>query len=137
MDIDRSLVKRVSFSYARRFSLLPLRAEGDTVVVAAAHPEDFQPIDDLRLLLNAPVRAVFMDEKELLDLINKVYHEAATDEDATFVLEEVSDVAETKDLLESSADDAPAVRLLNSLLSRGLQRRASDIHFEPLARGSK
>jgi general secretion pathway protein E len=136
-DIDRSLLKHVSFSYAKRFSLLPIRTEGDTVVVASSHPDDFQPIDDLRHILNAPVRAMFMDERELLDLINKVYHEAASDEHATFVIDDVSAVEESKDLLEWSDDEAPAVRLVNALLSRGLQKRASDIHFEPLATEAK
>ena len=135
-DIDRSLIKRVPFSYAKRFSLLPIRTEGNAVVVASSHPEDFPPIDDVGLVLNAPIRAVFMEEQELLDLINKVYHEAATEEDGMIVIEEVSDVEETKDLLESS-DEAPVVKLVNSLLSRGLQKRASDIHFEPLAREAK
>jgi general secretion pathway protein E len=137
LDIDRSLIKRVPFSYAKRFSLLPIRTEGNAVVVASSHPEDFPPIDDVGLVLNAPIRAVFMEEQELLDLINKVYHEAATEEeDGMIVIEEVSDVEETKDLLESS-DEAPVVKLVNSLLSRGLQKRASDIHFEPLAREAK
>ena len=117
--------------------MLPIRTEGDTVVVASSHLEDFQPIDDLRLVLNAPVRAVFMEERELLDLINRVYHEAVTDGDGTFVIEDVSDVEPTRDLLESSDDEAPAVRLVNSLLSRGLQKRASDIHVEPLATEAK
>jgi general secretion pathway protein E len=135
-DLASSLIRPVPFSYAKRFSLLPLRREGDTVIVASSRPGDFSPIDDLRLLLNAPIRVVFMEQKELLDLINKVYHEAATEGDRVVVIEKDANVDETKDLLDSS-DEAPVVRLVNALLSRGLQQRASDIHVEPLARDAK
>jgi general secretion pathway protein E len=135
-DIDRSLIKNLPFSYAKRFSLLPIRREGGAVIVVTSRPEDFQPIDDLRVLLDSPVKPLFMEEKELLDLVNRVYHEAATEGEGTMVIEEVSESEEAKDLLES-ADDAPVVRMVNSLLTKGLQKRASDIHFEPFERDAR
>ncbi|MDO8445487.1 MAG: type II secretion system ATPase GspE [Deltaproteobacteria bacterium] len=135
-DIDRSLIKNLPFSYAKRYSLLPVRKEDGTIVVASSKPEDFQPIDDLRVLLNSPVKVIFMEEKVLLDLINRVYHEAANVDAGTMVIEELQELEETKDLLES-ADEAPVVRMVNSLLSKGLQKRASDIHFEPFERDAR
>ena len=135
-EIDKTLIRQLPFSYAKRFSLLPIKKEGNAVVVASSRPEDFQPIDDLRILLNSPVKSVFMEEKELLDLINRVYHETAHEDEGAMVIEEVSETEETRDLLES-ADEAPVVRLVNSLLSRGLQKRASDIHFEPFERDAR
>ncbi len=135
-DIDSTLIRHLPFSYAKRFSLLPVRREDGAVIVASSRPDDFQPIDDLRHLLNSPVRPVFMEEKSLLDLINRVYHEAANREEGTMVIEDVSEVEETRDLLESD-DEAPVVRLVNALLSKGLQKRASDIHFEPFEKDAR
>jgi len=135
-DIDSTLIRHLPFSYAKRFSLLPVRKEDGAVIVASSRPDDFQPIDDLRHLLNSPVRPVFMEEKALLDLINRVYHEAANSEEGTMVIEDVSEVEETRDLLESD-DEAPVVRLVNTLLSKGLQKRASDIHFEPFEKDAR
>lgn len=134
-DIDKSLIKQLPFSYAKRFSLLPLRKEGGSLVVATSHPDEFQPIDDLRLMFNLPLKAVFMEEKTLLDLINRVYHESATEE-GSMVIEDVSAIEDTRDLLDS-ADEAPVVRLVNSLLTKGLQKRASDIHFEPFEKDAR
>src|SRR4030067_1320685 len=90
-EIDSTLIRHLPFSYAKRFSLLPLRREDGAVIVASSRPDEFQPIDDLRHLLNSPVSPVFMEEKALLDLINRVYHEAATNEEGTMVIEGVSD----------------------------------------------
>lgn len=135
-EIDKSLIRQLPFSYAKRFLLLPLRREEGDVIVASSKPEDYQPFDDLRILLNAAVKPVYLEEKELLDLINRVYHEASTEGEGAMVIEEVAESEETKDLLES-ADEAPVVRLVNSLLSKGLQRRASDIHFEPFERDAR
>lgn len=135
-DIDKSLIRYLPFSYAKRFSLLPIRRENGTIIVASSKPEEFQPIDDLRLLLNSTVRIVFMEENTLLDLINRVYHEISTEEEGVITIEDVSAREETRDILESS-DEAPVVRLVNSLLSKGLQKRASDIHFEPFERDTR
>lgn len=77
-----------------------------------------------------------MEEKSLLELINRVYHEAANADEGTMVIEDLSEIEETRDLLES-ADEAPVVRLVNALLSKGLQKRASDIHFEPFEKDAK
>ena len=109
-DIDSSLIRHLPFSYAKRFFLLPVRKEDGAVIVASSRPDEFQPIDDLRHLLNSPVRPVFMEEKALLDLINRVYHEAANSEEGTMVIEDASEVEETRDLLESD-DEAPVVGL--------------------------
>ena len=135
-NIDRSLVKLVPFSYARRFLLLPVRRENGAVIVASSRPDDFQPIDDLRPILNSPVRAVYVEEGILRELINSAYHEVAYGEEGTTAIAEISETEETKDLLESS-DEAPVVRIVNSLLSKGLQKRASDIHFEPFEKEGK
>ena len=69
-EIDSTLIRHLPFSYAKRFSLLPVRKEDGAVIVASSRPDEFQPIDDLRHLLNSPVRPVFMEEKALLDLIH-------------------------------------------------------------------
>src|SRR3972149_8378724 len=120
-EIDSTLIRRLPFSYAKRFSLLPVRREDGAVIVASSRPDEFQPIDLLRHLLNSPVRPVFMEEKALLDLINRVYHEAATSEEGTMVIEDVSEVEETRDLLESD-DEAPVVGVVNDFLSQCLEK---------------
>ena len=45
---------------------------------------------------------------------------------------EAGDLEETKDLLESSDDEKPIIRLVNSVLARAVKERASDIHIEPM-----
>src|SRR6185437_6559007 len=47
---------------------------------------------------------------------------------------EGDDITEVTDILESSDDEAPIIRLVNSLLSRAVKERASDIHIEPYER---
>ena len=71
----------------------------------------------------------------LKNCINKIYEKA---QDASKkVIAELSaegsseDLEEAKDLLEASDDEKPIIRLVNSLLSRAVKEKASDIHIEP------
>ena len=143
-QIDHELIKKVPISFARRYRILPLRYEEDAVIVATTDPLETVALDDLRLLLGKPVRSVLTTGLALLACLNRVYDEAASPVGAEQVMEDIAaaenldqlahELDEPQDLLDAT-DEAPIIRLVNSVLFQAVRQRASDIHFESFERG--
>ncbi len=138
VEIDPELIKKIPINFARRYNLLPLRRVGQYVQVAIHDAIDFAPLDDMRILLGCEVRPVLARKSAIVDAINRAYDRAKeTNEEMLEGLEgdniDSLDLEETQDLIDAT-DEAPIIRLVNSLLFRAVKERASDIHFEPFER---
>jgi general secretion pathway protein E len=139
-EVSQDLVKLVPINFAKQARLLPLRidTEGERqAVVALADPLDTGTLDSVRLLLDAPIAPLLVPSQAILDCINLVYDRAANEAEQLVGDMEAGDLdtvahelEEPQDLLDSS-DEAPIIRLVNSLLFRAAKERASDIHIEP------
>ena len=141
-DCDPELVDRVPIAFAKQHALLPLGRDDDgAICVAIADPFETEPLDDLRLLFDgAEVLAELAPRRAILDAINEVYDRGPASaealaldasEDLYAIADEISH--EPQDLLDAS-DDAPIIRLVNSLLQHAVKERASDVHLEPFER---
>jgi general secretion pathway protein E len=137
--VDETLIERVPIGFCKSHVLLPLQREVDGAVrVAVANPHDLGPVDDLRMLFDgAEIRLELANQRTILGAINEVYDRGigSTDalaedaaEDLDHLVEDISQ--EPQDLLEA-ADDAPIIKLVNSLLQHAVKDRASDVHLEP------
>jgi type IV pilus assembly protein PilB len=120
---------------ARRYDAMPVRFEPDgTLVVAMVDPANIFALDDLRILTRRNIRPVLARPEHISHLL-------ATAGRLDRVVAEVvdgSDIPESSgevvlDDITDAEDDAPVVRLVNSIISRGVEDGASDIHFEPQA----
>ncbi len=138
-DVDEELVERLPIAFAKQHRLLPIgRSESGEIRIAVADPLDTAPLDDLRLLFDGAELALELaSEGLILATINHVYDRGpnAADllaEEATDDLDALatSISQEPQDLLEAT-DDAPMIRLVNSMLQHAVKERASDIHIEP------
>ncbi|NOK35360.1 type II secretion system ATPase GspE [Corallococcus exercitus] len=140
-EVDAELVKRIPINFARQTQLLPLSVEGDEVVLAVADPLDTTALDHARLLLGQSIQPRIALASTIVDAINSVYDrsvneaEALVDEmETTEDLDSLAhELEEPKDLLDAD-DEAPVIRLVNSVLFRAAKERASDIHIEPMER---
>ena len=135
--LDLELLRTVPINFCKRHTLLPLKSEGETVQVAVSDPLDLAPMDDLQLLLRKPVQAVLARPTKVLHAINRSYD--LISETAEKMVEDLheeeldlltTELEEPKDLLDAS-DEAPIIRLVNSILYNSVKQRASDIHIEP------
>jgi general secretion pathway protein E len=140
-DIDGSWLTRLPLSFARGNLLLPLREENGTILVAVADPANLLALDELQSALGLPVQGVAAPKDEVLAAINRIYsrHSGSAQEVvAELEAEDLSAVAtqftQQQDLLDLT-DEAPVIRLLNSILFQAVKERASDIHIEPFERG--
>ena len=136
-QVDRGLVSLIPINFAKQYTLIPLRERDGMAVIATADPLDFYALDDVRMLLGMDVEPAVARPQAILDAINLVYQrESGAAEQMMGGLGEqdlgalASELEEPQDLLDS-ADEAPIIRLINSLLYQAVKDRASDVHIEP------
>ncbi len=139
-DIDTVWISRIPLSFAKANLLLPLREEDGVLFVASGNPANLLALDELQSALGHPVKGVVVPPGEVLSAINRLYarHSGSAQEVvAELEAEELSTVAgqfnRPQDLLDLT-DEAPVIRLLNSVLFQAVKERASDIHIEPFER---
>jgi len=134
-DIDPELIRDIPINYAKQYMVLPVSKTDSYVVVVVADPLNPNPIDDLRLIFKKEIKVMVSSPINLQESINRVYERSSTNLIEGF--EESSgedlsyDLNEPVDLLEAGDDEAPIIRLVNSLLFRAVKEKASDIHIEP------
>jgi type IV pilus assembly protein PilB len=128
--IDPAAVGLVPEALLRRYTVLPVSAASGRLVVAMADPSNVHAIDDLRAVTGMPIEPRVAAAVEI---------EAALRRQSRFE-DSVSDLAEMAadqwaeedtSALEFAADEAPVVKLMNTIISRAVNDRASDIHIEP------
>lgn len=131
--LDLELIKKIPINFAKKFKLIPIEKRENLVVVAIDDPTNYAPLDDLRLILNSEIKPVLSRGKTIIDSINKAYDKATATRDVMEGIDDdfgALDVEEAEDLLDTD-DDAPVIRLVNSVLTRAVKEGASDIHIEP------
>ena len=143
-QVDHEWIKKVPIHFARRYRVLPLKVDDGAIMVATTDPLETAALDDLRLLLGMPVKAVLTSSMSLLNSLNRAYDEVASPSGAEQVMEDIAasenldkiahELDEPQDLLDAT-DEAPIIRLVNSVLFQAVRQRASDIHFESFERG--
>ena len=130
-DIDDELIEKLPIGYARGNFVLPWRLDrdDDRLDVLAADPLKLDELDDLSTVYDAELEVHLLGKSRVLELINKTYSKRTKDVD----LEKKEDVfgEEDEDILHASAEDAPIIRFVNSLIFNASKAKASDIHIEP------
>lgn len=125
--IDPKLTNLVPKEFAKRNMVMPLKAEGDRLLVAMADPMDFFVIDDLRLSTGFHIETAIASKDDILRAINKYY-------DIDESMEDFLRMAPTQETVEEervTEEDSPIVRLVNQILQLAIEQRASDIHIDP------
>ena len=114
---------------------MPVRVDPDgRLVVAMADPSNILALDDLRIITGREIRPMLAAPDEIppicsARLAGLTGCSPASDNGANFADVRVTDYM--VDDGEASNDDAPVVRLVDSILARGVDEGASDVHFEP------
>jgi len=136
-DIPEELIKKVPTRFAKKFSLLPIAFKDESVVVVTSDPLNTTILDDVRILLERPITIAVSTSQTIMEAINRSYDRASTADSAIEDIDSnvIDDTALTEpvDLMDSE-DEAPIIRLVNSLMFRAVKERASDIHVEPYER---
>ncbi|MBX3033481.1 MAG: type II secretion system ATPase GspE [Bdellovibrionaceae bacterium] len=132
-DISTDLVRDIPINYAKTNSVLPFREDGNEVIALTSNPVNLKTLDDLQVLFGKRVKPLISTASKLQDAINRVYEKSTANLSGLDEIEaEDYDLDDPIiDLLEAGEDDAPVIKLVNSLLFRGVKEKATDIHIEP------
>ncbi len=138
--ITPDLTEAVPIHFARRNRLVPLRRTENGVEVALSNDEGLAALGDLQVIYGCPVTARVSPAGEVEAAINRVYELASSsaeqmmeDFDAEGLDALAHSLDEPRDLLDAD-DEAPVIRLVNTILFQAAKDRASDVHIEPFER---
>jgi type IV pilus assembly protein PilB len=131
-QVDMAAANLISVKSARRFQAVPICSLDDnTLLLAMADPANVLALDDVQMATGLSCRVAVAPPGVIDELISKLstlqstFAEAIAEEEE----EEVEDPAEITDI-RASAEDAPVIKLVNSILGQAVSEGASDIHFE-------
>jgi len=142
-SLDVGLSDLVPQDIAQQHKVVPLQKQKSLLLVATTDPLDINALDTVEIASNMEVEPVICTEQQLQQLFSSQY---GTQIDGGSPLEEVqedmdlyewegggedtgSDVEVSS--LQDMAEDAPVIRLVNSLLAQAIRDKASDIHVSP------
>jgi type IV pilus assembly protein PilB len=126
-----SAVNLIGVQAARRFNAVPIGFDDDNrLLVATVDPSNVLALDDLKLMTGHEVRPVVASNDDVTALIGRM---SRLDEVVAEAIEEEGEedglAAVTE--IQESADDAPIIKLVNSIIAQAVEEGASDVHFEP------
>ena len=138
-EVDDSVIRLIPADVASRFQVVPLKRNGRRLTVAMANPSNIFALDDIKFITGCEVLTCVASEGALKAAIDKFYDSA---ESLANVMKEFDDEVEVVEhdddsdaagvnLGEITGDEAPVVKLVNSLLADAIRKGASDIHIEP------
>ena len=132
VKIDPYAVSLVPEATARRYSAMPVRLEGNTLVVAMKDPRHVFALDDIQLITGREIQPAVATEETLTRLLTRFYREGADmDELARAVVEEVGGSKEEAEEDTSAIDDNALVKVVNNIIREAIINDISDIHIEP------
>ncbi len=136
-DIDSEIISMVPRDVADKHLLIPINRSGSTVSVAMSDPSNIFAIDDIKFITGYNVEVMVASEEAIREAIERYYSAGVSYEEVMeeFDEGEIGYGEEEEDVdivdLESSAEEAPVVRLVNLILIDAIKKAASDIHIEP------
>jgi MSHA biogenesis protein MshE len=129
------LINLLPEAQARRFRAVILDENAGILRVGFVDPTDLQAYDDILRLLRREIELAVVTESQLLGLIDRVYRR--TEEISGLAKELTADLGDVPvefgELLGTAtgAEEAPVVKLLQTVFEEAMRSRASDIHIEP------
>ena len=128
--IDPAAAALIPESLARRYGVIPIRFEGESLVVAMVDPGNVLVVDDVRAITGRRVVARIATRADIEDAIRRQgrYDDAVSD-----LADMAGNDVQEEDLsnVQAAVEEAPIVKLVNTLISRAVNERASDLHIEP------
>ncbi|MCK9460899.1 MAG: Flp pilus assembly complex ATPase component TadA [Proteobacteria bacterium] len=138
LKLDAALITGTfSLPYARRTSVLPLRREGDALVLAVTDPFDEKLFEELRRIVRGQIRVALSTRGDIQRFITEVYGfkrsvtRAAKEMAPTIDLGNLEQLVRLGAVNEIEANDQHVVNAVEYILHYAFDQRASDIHIEP------
>ena len=134
-ESDEHSIELIPPEVATKFQVVPIKREGRVLTVAMANPDNIFAIDDIKFITGLEVRPVVATETAIKRAIDRFYESADSLAEVMKDMQEDFEIVEEADedsgTAEALSEDAPVVKLVNSLIADAVNKGASDIHVEP------
>jgi type II secretory ATPase GspE/PulE/Tfp pilus assembly ATPase PilB-like protein len=133
---DHQLFREIPLDLMIRYQFLPEHRENGHIVVVVGDPTDVLKLDELELLLGAPLKVKVASPAAIRDKLQKSESTQRVLDEATegFRMQLVAENEEGEETLTidsiTQQDSSPIIKLVDSIVFNAIQRRASDIHIE-------
>lgn len=129
--LDPAAASTFDEKVARRYAAAPISyVDDNTLLVAMVDPQNLLALQDLEIITGYAIQAAIASEEDVYGAIARIYRdrpEVGLDEKEGDGIDDGVDLADIRD----ATDEAPIVRLVNSVIAQAVDDNASDIHFEP------
>lgn len=142
LDLDTDVVKLIPEPFAMENRVIAVKEDGPSIVVAMTDPEDIIIHDNLKKILDRPIKPMLIGETTLSDTLERYYKSIRTTSQVEDAVDGFDFVAVDEDENEITIDskaqaDAPVVKLVNLIITEAIKSGATDIHIEPLSKQSR
>jgi type IV pilus assembly protein PilB len=130
-EVDKGAANLISAAEARRFRAIPVAfLDAGTILVATSNPANVLGLDDIAITTGYRVRRAVASPEDIEGVISQLSN---LEESVQEVDEETRDPDFGAQVIElrESAEEAPVVKLVHSVIADAVGRGASDIHFDP------
>jgi type IV pilus assembly protein PilB len=133
--VEAELFRQIPVDMMLRYLFLPLRREGDVIVGVMADPSNPTVMDELELVVGAPLDVSVGPAGKISEILEKSEStqrvlDEATEDFRIQLVQESDDGEETLTIDRITADTSPIIKLVDTIIFNAIQRRASDIHIE-------
>ena len=131
ITVDRKAVKMISESLAKKYNVFPVEFIEGKLLVLMNDPLNIIAEDDVRIASGYEVKIALCGKAEIAQAISKYYSEDYMKKTAEEFRnqEKINEVLEEE--LSEDIKNAPAVKLVDSIIQNAVRSKASDIHIEP------
>ena len=139
-DIELECIDMIPADVARKFQVLPITRAGRVLTVAMSNPSNIFAIDDIKFITGLDVQPAVAGERAIKKYIDKFY---TTTDSLASIMEGIEDdielveELEDEDITGQEGQNAPVVKLVNTVLAEAVKLGASDIHIEPYERNMR
>jgi general secretion pathway protein E len=131
---DAPILEGISAKFLKHARVIPLADTPEGIVLAMANPLDPYPVESIGTIAGKPILVRVATAADIEVAFERLYEngKSSIGQIVAEIGEADDDVAdEDVNRLRDLASEAPVIRLVNLLISRGVESRASDIHIEP------
>ncbi len=132
--VPKELLSKIPENIARSYKAVPFGQQEDIINVAMVDPEDVETREMIKRLLGEKIKIFLATESDINSVLSQyqgLENEVSSAIASTEEEEEDNQKDKEKLISESVSDDAPAAKIVASLLKRAIRDKASDVHIEP------
>ena len=148
LSIDAGVIKNIPQGIAEKYQVMPISLLGNQLTLAMADPLNIFAIDNVKALTGYTISPIISRSSDIKETIQKYYYKKEDKKKSTEMLDSIiQDIQETEDLelvkgfseadskkgfVEEIKDEAPIIKLTDSIIQQSVSAKASDIFIEPL-----